>query len=113
MTCGFKIPRKGQKCTSRLKTKCQPPYYNQASKPYVVIILQAPSFPNLLFHSPPHETLVNQGTEVTSEFFCARCAEMGIHLVLAPVEIQLSMGLVERIHGRIRQIYDKSLLERA
>jgi hypothetical protein len=46
-------------------------------------------------------------------FFRARCAEMAIHLVLTPVEIQLSFGLVERIHGPIRRIYHKHLLKRA
>jgi hypothetical protein len=61
---------------------------------------------------PPHELLVDQGTEVKSEFFRARCVEMGIHLVFAPVESHSSLGLVERMHGPIRRIYHKLLLER-
>jgi hypothetical protein len=61
---------------------------------------------------PPHELLVDQGTEVTSEFFRARCVEMGIHLVFAPVESHSSLGLVQRMHGPFRRIYHKLLLER-
>jgi hypothetical protein len=38
---------------------------------------------------------------------------MGIHLVFAPVESLSSLGLEERIHGPIRRIYNKILLERA
>jgi hypothetical protein len=38
---------------------------------------------------------------------------MGIHLVFAPVESHSSLGLVERIHGPIRRIYHKILLDRA
>jgi Reverse transcriptase (RNA-dependent DNA polymerase) len=61
---------------------------------------------------PPRELLVDQGTEVTSEFFRQSCDEMVIHLIFAPVESHSSLGLVERMHGPIRNIYKKLMLER-
>jgi hypothetical protein len=60
---------------------------------------------------PPHELLVDQGTEVTSSLFRKQCPETGIHLVFAPVEIH-SLGLVERMHGPVRRIYPKLLMEK-
>jgi NADH:ubiquinone oxidoreductase subunit 4 (subunit M) len=60
----------------------------------------------------PHESLFDQGTEVISEFVRARCVEMGIHLVFAPVESHSSLGLVKRMYGPIRRIYYKLLLDR-
>jgi hypothetical protein len=61
---------------------------------------------------PPHELLVDHGTEVTSSLFRRRCRETGIHLVFAPVDSHSSLGLVERMHGPVRRIYQKLLMKK-